>query len=175
MPHKMCIGTNFAHFDKVNEASMQFLDSSDSKNYFLEEITKIINKFNNRQFKDVIRSGEFLLKTNKANTFLLNLIGVSYSKVKIYNEAQTYFEKAIEINPKVSEYYNNLGATLNVMSKFEAALYPLKKAVLINPSYYQALDNLGNSYRELFEFKLSQDFHLAAIHLKHDFFQAYSN
>ena len=175
MPHKMCIGTNFAHFDKVNEASMQSLGSSDSNNYFFEEITKIINKFNNRQFKDVIRSGEFLLKNNKSNTFLLNLIGVSYSKIKIYNKAQAYFEKAIKINPKVSEYYNNLGANLNEMSKFEAALYPLKKAVLINPSYYQALDNLGNSYRELFEFKLSQDFHLAAINLKPDFFEAYSN
>lgn len=155
--------------------NMRAVSSEVNKDLFLEIINNIIYSFNLRDFKKVIKLGENLLTKNRKNTFLINLIGVSYSKIKNYAKAETYFRLAIKYNPEIAEYYNNLGALLNEISEFKLAIYQLKKAILIKPSYLEALSNLGNSYRELSEFKKSQEFYIAAIQLKPNNFVAMSN
>ena len=151
---------------------MQAVSSDIDKDLFLKTINDILNNFNLGEFSKVIEYGEILLTKNKNNTFLLNLLGVSYIKTKKHEKGQAYFKTAIKLNPQVAEYYNNLGASLNEISEFKSALDPLKKAITINPVYEEALCNLGNSYRELFDFEKSKKLYMAAIQSKPNNFRA---
>ena len=154
---------------------MKAVASSINKDLFLQNITLIMNNFHQSDFNNVIKDGELLLKVNQTNTFLINLIGVSYSKIKNYEKAEAYFKLAIKYKPEIAEYYNNLGALMNEVSEFRSALDPLKKALKIKPSYLDALSNIGNSYRELSNFEMAQKFYIAAIQLKPNNFEVMSN
>ena len=81
---------------------MQAVSSDIDKDLFLKTINDILNNFNLGEFSKVIEYGEILLTKNKKNTFLLNLLGVSYIKTKKHEKGQAYFKTAIKLNPQVA-------------------------------------------------------------------------
>ena len=74
-------------------------------------------------------------------------------KLKRYDKAIESFEKAIELNPKFSEAYNNLGNTKKIINEREQAIACFKKAISLKPENFQALFNLSKVYKEGNNFK----------------------
>lgn len=68
-----------------------------------------------------------------------------YEKGACDRAVQNY-TKAINLNPKYAEAYNNRGYTYMRIRNFENALYDLNKAIEIRPDYVNALKNRGDIY-----------------------------
>ena len=103
---------------------------------------------------------------------LLGLHPSSYAKdidssdvVEIFNQGLDYFEKgdyenaikdfnrALEINPKFAEAYNNRGNAYALMGDFERAIADFNRALEINPKLAGAYFNKGLVYDRLGRFQ----------------------
>ena len=101
----------------IDEEKMQAVSSDIDKDLFLKTINDILNNFNLGEFSKVIEYGEILLTKNKKNTFLLNLLGVSYIKTKKHEKGQAYFKTAIKLNPQVAEYFFQRSRSNNLLDQ----------------------------------------------------------
>ncbi|MEN2984774.1 MAG: tetratricopeptide repeat protein [Dictyoglomaceae bacterium] len=69
--------------------------------------------------------------------------GIEAYNNKDYKLAEELFRKAISINNKSFEGYNNLGAVLFIQGKYEEAIEMFRKALEINKQYLQAYGNIS--------------------------------
>jgi tetratricopeptide (TPR) repeat protein len=63
-----------------------------------------------------------------------------------YDRSIAYFDKAIEINPKFAEPYNNRGIAYCEKGQYDKAIADFNKAIEINPKFAEAYNNLGIVY-----------------------------
>jgi len=71
-----------------------------------------------------------------------------HKQLKKYDSAISYFEEAIQLNPKFSEAYNNLGNVKKRVGKIDEAISCFKKAIQLKESNIEAYFNLANIYKE---------------------------
>ena len=82
--------------------------------------------------------------------------GNSFFKQKKYTEALSYFDKAIEENPKNSRAYNNRGVAKRALNDTKGAITDFSKAIEMNDKNVSAYKNRGlayvsiNQYREAY-------------------------
>ena len=55
----------------------------------------------------------------------------------------TCFRKAIELDPKYADAYNNLGNALRGQKKLDEAIAAYRKAIELDPKYANAHNNLA--------------------------------
>ena len=72
--------------------------------------------------------------------------GGAYSDKGKFDLAIADYKKALEINPKSAEAYNNRGNAYFSKGKFDQAIADFNKALEINPRYAEAYYNRGNVY-----------------------------
>jgi tetratricopeptide (TPR) repeat protein len=63
-----------------------------------------------------------------------------------YDKAISDFNKAIDLNPKFAEAYNNRGLTYAKKGQYDKAISDFTKTIEINPSYTLAYQNRGIIY-----------------------------
>jgi tetratricopeptide (TPR) repeat protein len=63
-----------------------------------------------------------------------------------YDQAITYFDKAIEINPRYAEAYNNRGIAYLKKGQYDKAISDFTEAIEINPKDAMAYRNRGIAY-----------------------------
>ncbi len=73
-------------------------------------------------------------------------IAHTYDIMGEYNEAETYYKKAIQMDPKAANAYNNLGAIYLRKRQFEAAIPLFHEAVKLDKNYADPFGNLGAAY-----------------------------
>jgi tetratricopeptide (TPR) repeat protein len=73
-----------------------------------------------------------------------NTRGVECARQGRFDEAVTYFEKAIRLNPRYAEAHSNLGNIFYYQEKLEAALACYEHAVKLQPDLAIAYSNLAN-------------------------------
>jgi tetratricopeptide (TPR) repeat protein len=104
-----------------------------------------------------------------------NNLGDSYLTVGNVKQAQTALERAVEINPSLSESRMNLGNIYLQADRIDDAIYQYKQALKYNPTDGPSHNNLGNAY---FRKGLSNDAisqYSQALKLDPDFIEAYKN
>lgn len=75
-------------------------------------------------------------------------VGTSYGKVgNNFPLAIEYLKKAIEMNPKVELYYEDLGVAFGLSGRFDEAIAISEKLIELNPKYPAGYLNLSVSYR----------------------------
>lgn len=67
--------------------------------------------------------------------------------IKDVNTALADFNKAIEINPKTSDSYNNRGRLKYILGDYDEAIADFDKAASLNPKNFQAFMNRGTARR----------------------------
>jgi len=108
--------------------------------------------------------------------FLHNLLGLIYVAQKKIPWAIESYEKGLEIDPKNSLIYNNLGLLFShdLPNDKKAEEY-FKKSILLNPSMPEAYNNLGSLYKSIDKFNEAIKYFNKSIEVNKEFFQAYHN
>jgi Tfp pilus assembly protein PilF len=86
-----------------------------------------------------------------ADAFRLNTLGVAYLNQQRPADAQKYFERALEADPKFAVARLNLGVSLLAQQKLEPARAALEAAAQQLPKDAYAWYNLGLAYKDLGE------------------------
>jgi tetratricopeptide (TPR) repeat protein len=84
---------------------------------------------------------------------LANRIGVTELELHRADLARGTFQKAIKINPKDSQAWNNLGAAEYVLGNFRAAIFDYQRAVKLNKKAAVYYSNLGTAYFEVQDYE----------------------
>jgi len=83
------------------------------------------------------------LKTNPNDADSLNKLGILYRATHQFKEAEGYFEKSLEINPKNADARVDLASCLYYTGDADGALVQLNKALTYDPKHAGALMNIG--------------------------------
>ena len=98
--------------------------------------------------------------------------GYSFGVSGNYNNAVDAFSKAIELQPKSAEAYNNRGLAYHNLHQHKRAIEDYNEAIRLKPDYAEAYNNRGNdSYQHQ---RAIADYN-EAIRLKPDYAEAYNN
>lgn len=91
-------------------------------------------------------------------------LGIACERVKEFEKCETYFRKAIELDPKFAEALNYLGYTWADQGvRLEEALELIEKAVELDPQNSAFLDSLGWVHFKLGQYKKALRFQLKAV------------
>ena len=71
-----------------------------------------------------------------------------YSQIGSFEDSIKNYLKAIKLNPKYFEAYNNIGVAYTSWKKIDKAIKSFDRAIQINPSYAEAYNNKGNALKE---------------------------
>ena len=114
-----------------------------------EELNKLSNLFNNGYYDEVINRCQNIIKKYPSESFFYNMVGLAYNEKKNIIEAEHYFNKAIELNPKNKAAINNLGIIYKDTKKFDKAEEYFLAALKLDQNYVSALSNYGNLKSDL--------------------------
>jgi len=108
---------------------------------FFEKIKFLQNSYESRNYKKVIEHCRVLTKKLPKNSFILNLMGMSYQGLLRHNEAINCFNLALKADSKNIASMNNLANSFKHVEKFEIAEEIYNKILKINPNYINAYNN----------------------------------
>jgi cytochrome c-type biogenesis protein CcmH/NrfG len=83
------------------------------------------------------------LKTNPNDPMTLNQLGILYRATHQFKEAEGYFDKSLEIDPKNADVRTDLASCLYYTGDADGALAQLNKALTYDPKHAGALMNIG--------------------------------
>src|SRR6185369_15370277 len=89
-----------------------------------------------------------VLGVDDRNTQALTMIGQAYLDLHDFPEAMTWLEKAVAVQPKLTQNQLNLAACLIGLRKYEEARERLNTIVESNPKFPKAHYHLGILYEE---------------------------
>lgn len=102
-------------------------------------------------------------------------IGASLQKEGKLDEAITYYEKAIQLNPTYAGTYNDLGNLFQDKGNIDEAIACYQKALHLNPNFTGAHYNLGDSFQDKGQLDEAIKCYQRAIELDPRFADAYNN
>ncbi len=92
-----------------------------------------------------LHKGEELRKIDASDYYQ---VGTGFGKVAHnFDKAIEYLNKAVELNPKVELYFEDLGVAYGLSGRFDEAIATSEKLIQLNPSYPAAYMNLSVSHR----------------------------
>jgi tetratricopeptide (TPR) repeat protein len=106
---------------------------------------------------------------------MLNNGGVMAYHNGQYEKALGLFAKAIDLDPAMTEAYNNLGLTYTEINEEEKATEAFKKAISLSPELAAAYNNLGYVFYRLGSYKEAIEMYNEAIGRSNDSSSAYTN
>ncbi|MGP8185137.1 MAG: tetratricopeptide repeat protein, partial [Terracidiphilus sp.] len=108
--------------------------------------------------EDALDKGEPLATKKEDRTYLMFLRGEWAERQKHFDQAEQWFNKALELDPENAMTLNYLGYMLaDKGMKLPDALRMIKKAVSIEPMNGAYLDSLGWAYFKMGEYELAED------------------
>jgi len=119
----------------------------------------------------------YLKNLSKIQTLgcFFNNLGNSYSDVGDIDSALIAFERAVEINPTLSESRANLGNIYLKKGQVAQAINEYKAALDINPNDAKTHNNLGNAYTQRGSLSYAVSEYTRAIGLDPNFIDGYKN
>ena len=115
-----------------------------------------------------------LTKRQTLGCFFNNL-GNVYNDIGDIDTAQLALERAVAINPTLSESRANLGNIYLEKGRAEDAIRQYQAALQLNPNDPKTHNNLGNAYMELDRFSFAVSSYRRSIALDPNFIDAYRN
>jgi hypothetical protein len=91
------------------------------------------------------------------------------------NQAKNYWDKAIAVNPKHAEAYNNRGLAFYNLKLYQQAIEDFSQALRIKPQYAEALNNRGNAYYAVDQYEKAEADFNQSLRLKPKYSKAHLN
>ena len=108
------------------------------------KISKILELIKTKQLYSAEKECLKLLDENNKNYEYYNIYSIVCYQLEKYDLAIKSWKKAIEINPRYSFGYNNIGKAFLNLKKFKDALENFNKTLEIEPDFFEAYNNRGN-------------------------------
>lgn len=103
----------------------------------------------NQDGLDQITVYEASIRNAPQSAYLLNDLGIIYSRAGRYEEAVKSFEEAIRRRPNEAHFYFSAEGAYSGLKRFPEAIVCLQKAIAINPDFAEAHYNLAGLYAHL--------------------------
>ncbi|MCZ6701547.1 MAG: tetratricopeptide repeat protein [Ignavibacteria bacterium] len=126
-------------------------------------------KFYLKTIKDVIE------QKIKSQTAIHLFKGISYIAKGQYNQAISDFNRALEINPKYAEAYNERGVVYDDKGQYDLAISDYTKAIEINPKLAEVYNNRAFAYYAKGQHDLAISDFNRALEINPKFAIAYNN
>lgn len=108
-----------------------------------DEITKLVDLYNKKQFSKVIEKAK-ALSDHYTNIFLIwSLLGSSAAQIGMLDVAIEACEKSIYLAPDHPEPYSNLGNILKEQGKFDDAIDAYNLAIACDPYNDKVYNSMG--------------------------------
>lgn len=114
-----------------------------------KEFNDLLQKYNNKEFKNVIKKADELIKTYPYENDLHNIQGASNAALSMYDEAIECYEKILKINPNSATAYFNIAVMYDKLKSPNNAIKNYKSATKIKSDYADAHNNMGSAFKEL--------------------------
>ncbi|HNS21455.1 MAG TPA: tetratricopeptide repeat protein [Sedimentisphaerales bacterium] len=123
------------------------------------------------------RDSIYMKSLNKRQSLgcFFNNLGNVYSEIGDVNTAMVALERAVAINPTLSESRANLGNIYLQKNRVNEAIRQYRAALDLNPRDPKTHNNLGNAYMAIDELNAAASAYRQAIHLDSSFVDAYRN
>jgi arylsulfatase A-like enzyme/tetratricopeptide (TPR) repeat protein len=145
----LMLGTSYAELDRTEEAKAQFdlvlKDDPQSVQALIGLASLLMQE---GQTDDVIALSKRTLSLDERNAQAHTLLGEVYAAEKKPAEALPHFEKAVEIQPKLTRNRLNLAGSLIEVEQHGRAEAMLKEIIAEHPRFPLAHFNLGLVYEE---------------------------
>ena len=93
----------------------------------------------------------------------------------LLEEALSFYQKAVKLNPNLDAAYNNMGAAQQALGRLEEAIFCFRTALKLRPDNAEAYCNLGNAYQSLGRFNDAIFCYKKTIERKPENPEAYNN
>ena len=130
------------------------------------ELTELSRHHQDKNFKDLSIKTELLIKKYPNVPNLYNILGIAQFENKSFIQSIESFAKAIELEPRHIDAYNNQAKTYKKIKDYESSINILKKAIEINPNYYLTYSNLADLLSEIGEVEKSLFYYKKSLNLK---------
>lgn len=135
----------------------------------------VLTFFQNRTWRDDFALFTHALKFTTKKPFLSNALANSHSEVNQFSEAEKFYRKTIEVDPKYAPAYSGLGFVLTKMQRHEEALKAFENAAEFSPPLAVTYFNLGGAYINLKRYDDAEKALLKAIEIYPQYAPAHYN
>jgi len=135
------------HFEKAIEAYDYVI--AIKENFAPAYFNKANSLANQGRYKEAIHCYEETFKLEKPEAITYCYIGECYEKLKNFDQALINYNRAIAIDPNLSDAWMGMGIVLDQQDKLTEGIHYLKKAVELskeNADYYYVI---GDAYQKL--------------------------
>ena len=136
---------------------------------------QLINLYESGHQKIIIEKSPELLKHFPDEPKLFNILGATYSSLKLYNEALKSYGECHKLDPHNVEVLNNIGILYRDTNQFENALKYFNKAISMNNKVASTYNNLGTLHAIEKNLDDAEINFKKSIQLDSNFFDAYVN
>ncbi len=127
------------HGAEADEAFRHSLEGDPDRAAIVEAME--LNRIGESKQSEKILRG--LLRRNPEHLDALRLMGVHCARKELYNDAEAFFRRAVDLAPDFWLAWINLGAALNEQQKFDEADTAYKQALQLKPESVFTLEKLG--------------------------------
>jgi len=106
-------------------------------------LERLLKDYGLQKFEQVLKQTTLLTKQYPKSFMLWNLAGACNLSLSRYQKASISFQKAIAINPKHPDSYNNLGLVFQKTNSLEKSVKQFERALELKPDFVEAIQNLG--------------------------------
>lgn len=114
-----------------------------------EQLNELYQLYKQGLHDQVLQKASQLLQHVKPVSYLYNLPGIIHAKNGNHHEAQSFFRKALELEPNRADLHYNLAKTLKESENFSDALLSYQNAIAFDPNHAMAHHNMGIVHKEL--------------------------
>jgi len=160
-------------FVRYDDGRVRFNIETTSKGGYADD-EHYINKF---KVPDGDNDSIYMINLNKMQTLgcFFNNLGNSYKDAGDTEQALLALERAVEINPSLSESRANLGNVYLKMGQIRDAIYEYRAALKINPNDAKTHNNFGNAYTRRGWLNDAISEYTQSLELNPNFIEAYKN
>lgn len=121
--------------------------------------------------EDALEFYTYALRRGGPTSAIYKKMGVTQLELRNIVLAQILFEKAVKLNPKDAEAWNNLGAVLYISHRYSFAVDNYKKSLKLDKQSAIYHSNLGMAYFDLKDYKKARKEIAAALRIDPAVFQ----
>lgn len=139
------------------------------------EVQSLLNLYNAGQLAQAEVTAKAMIKSYPGALVVYNVLGVALEGQRKFEEAATWYRKALSLNPGLAELHFNLGVVLSNLGRYDDAITSYKRAAALKPGLAVVHFNLGTALEERGRYDEAATSFRKALSQEPNFFEAHGN